>query len=73
MARRALVGGSVAAAVTAGYLAAYVAARQPGRLSGFRSLQGERRYDRAYRAVLDEGRSPASRCGCLPPSVTPTS
>jgi len=54
MARRALVGGSVAAAVTAGYLAAYVAARQPGRLSGFRSLQGERRYDRAYRAVLDE-------------------
>jgi pimeloyl-ACP methyl ester carboxylesterase len=41
-------------ALVAGYLAARSALRPVGELSGFRNVEGERRYRRAYQQVLDE-------------------
>lgn len=46
--------GGASVALAAGYLAARSAMRPAGELSGFRSVEGERRYQHAYQDVLDE-------------------
>ncbi len=52
--RKPAVLGCASLALVAGYLAARSSMRPAGALSGFRSLVGEERYRRAYRAVLDD-------------------
>jgi pimeloyl-ACP methyl ester carboxylesterase len=54
MGPRPAVLGAAALAVVAGYVAARSAMRPAGELSGFRNVEGGRRYRRAYQEVLDE-------------------